>query len=88
MAEGRRLRRNPDVSWRVIEGQAVLILNREGEVQVLNELGTFIWERAEEDPEELVRAIVAQYEVTPQEAKKDLEDFVTSLLSSGTLQQA
>jgi ribosomal protein L31E len=86
MADARRLKRNPDVSWRVIEGQAVLILNKEGEVQVLNELGTFIWERAEEDPEEVIRAIVAQYEVTPEEAKKDLEEFVNSLLGSGALQ--
>lgn len=87
MADARRLKRNPDVSWRVIEGQAVLILNKEGEVQVLNELGTFIWERAEEDPEEVVRAIVSQYEVTPDEARKDLEEFVGSLLASGALQR-
>lgn len=87
MSDGQRLKRNPDVSWRVIEGQAVLIFNKEGEVQVLNELGTFIWEHAEEGPEEVVRRIVAQYEVTPDEAKKDLEEFVSSLLASGALQQ-
>lgn len=88
MDDARRLKRNPDVSWRVIEGQAVLILNKEGEVQVLNELGTFIWERLEEDPEEVVRAIVAQYEVTPEQARRDLEEFVDSLTASNAARLA
>lgn len=85
MDDARRFKRNPNVSWRVIEGQAVLILNKEGEVQVLNELGTFIWERLEEDPEEVVRAIVAQYEVTPEQARQDLEEFVDSLTASNAV---
>lgn len=34
--------KDPDVSWRNIEGQAVLLHNRFGEIQVLNEMGTYV----------------------------------------------
>jgi hypothetical protein len=85
MTDVPRLRKNPDVSWRVIEGQAVLILNKEGEVQVLNEVGTYIWEHAEEDRDEVARRIASDYEVTPEEARNDVEEFVNSLIASGAL---
>lgn len=48
---------------------------------VLNELGAFIWEilpKAETE-EEICRAILAEYEVTPEEAAKDLADFLEKL---------
>jgi len=85
MAEAQRFRKNPNVSWRTIEGQAVLIFNKEGEIQVLNEVGTYIWEHAEEDLEETIRAIVTTYSIPPEEARRDAEEFVQSLLASGAL---
>ena len=88
MAEPRKYSRNPNVSWRTIEGQAVLIFNKEGEIQVLNEVGTYIWEHAEEDFEETVRTIVATYSIPPEEARRDAEEFVGTMLASGALQPA
>lgn len=48
---------------------------------VLNELGAFIWEKLPkaETEEEICRAILAEYEVTPEEAAKDLADFLGKL---------
>jgi len=87
MDEPLKLKRNPDVSWRTIEGQAVLIFNREGEVQVLNELGTFVWEHAEEALEDIAGNIVETYEVTFDEALSDTRRFIEELLASGALVQ-
>jgi hypothetical protein len=78
-------KRNPDVSWRSIEGQAVLIHNRLGEIQVLNEVGTYIWENLELDPEVLARNIAEQYEVSQEDAERDLHEFLSALRESGAL---
>lgn len=79
-------RRNPDVSWRVIEGQAVLVFNIEGEVQVLNEVGTYIWEHVEEeDVDTLAQGIAKAFAVSEEEARRDLLVFLEELRKSGAL---
>ena len=85
MTEVLRLKRNPDVSWRTIEGQAVLIHNRLGEIQVLNDLGTFVWENFDLGPAALARNIADRHEVTPEEAERDVLDFIRALRESGAL---
>jgi len=85
MNKALKLKRNPDVSWRTIEGQAVLIFNREGEVQVLNEIGTFVWEHAEDPPDTIARNIAEEYEVSFDEALRDTRQFIEELAASGAL---
>ena len=79
------MKRNPDVSWRSIEGQAVLIHNRLGEIQVLNELGTYIWENLDLESSSLARNIAEQYEVSQDDAERDILEFVETLRTSGAL---
>lgn len=78
-------KRNPNVSWRSVEGQAVLIHNRLGEIHVLNEVGTYIWENLEQDPGVLARNIAERYEVSLSEAERDLVEFFAVLRESGAL---
>lgn len=78
-------KRNPDVSWRSIEGQAVLIHNKLGEIQVLNELGTYIWENLDWEPGLLARNIAERYEVSQDEAERDILEFIETLRTSGAL---
>jgi hypothetical protein len=85
MSNTARPKRNPDVSWRSIEGQAVLIHNRLGEIQVLNELGTYIWENLDAEPVSLARNIAERYEVSQEEAERDLLEFIETLRASGAL---
>ncbi len=85
MYEDGRYKRNPDVSWRVIEGQAVLVHNREGEIEVLNEVGTYLWEHADEPLEQLVGNISRDYGVAPEEARRDALEFYESMVASGAL---
>ena len=48
---------------------------------VLTELGAFIWDRLEaaENSEEILRQILAEYEVEEATAKADLEEFLAKL---------
>lgn len=85
MADERVVRKNPDVSWRTIEGQAVLVHNRLGEIQVLNEVGTFIWERLESGWDVLPDAISTEYGIDADTARKDLGDFLDELEASGAI---
>lgn len=53
----------------------------------LNELGAFLWDRLETaaDRDELLAAVLAEYEVTEEEAAGDLDEFLEKLRSFGIL---
>lgn len=54
---------------------------------VLNELGAFIWELLPqvETEEEICRAVLAEYEVSPEEAAKDIAEFMGKLNQLGII---
>ena len=54
---------------------------------VLNELGAFIWEilPKTETEAEICEAILAEYEVSPEEAARDVEEFLQDLKKLGIL---
>ena len=54
---------------------------------ILNELGGFLWDRLEtaNSEEELLEAILDEYEVTEETAKKDLRIFLDELRELGIL---
>ena len=54
---------------------------------VLNELGAFIWEilPKTETEAEICEAILAEYEVSPEEAAHDVEEFLQKLRSMDIL---
>ena len=54
---------------------------------ILNELGAFLWDRLEEaqSEDELLTAILNEYEVTEEVAAKDLRAFLDKLRDMGIL---
>ena len=54
---------------------------------ILNELGAFLWDRLEaaNSEEELLSAILEEYEVTEDVAKKDLSAFLDKLRELGII---
>ena len=54
---------------------------------ILNELGAFLWDRLEEaqSEDELLHAVLNEYEVTEETAKKDLRAFLDKLRDMGIL---
>lgn len=51
----------------------------------LNETGAVLWRALEQggDADALVAALTAEYDVTPEVAKADVEEFLAKLLESG-----
>jgi hypothetical protein len=73
---------HPQVAATVVDGQAVIVMADSGQVTVLNEVGTRIWELidGEHSLEQIIQAIMAEYEVTPEVAQQDTENFVNRLV--------
>ena len=48
---------------------------------VMNELGAFIWDLlpGAENEEDICKAVLAEYEVSPEEAAKDIAEFLNTL---------
>ena len=78
---------HPQTAGRVIDGEAVLILSDNSEVNVLNEVGTRIFELSNgtHSTAEIVDIIVAEYEVTPEEATQDTRDFLNQMVDRQVL---
>lgn len=54
---------------------------------VLTELGAFLWDRLPQaqGPEELVQAVLAEYEVDEATARADIEEFLEKLRKLGIM---
>ena len=54
---------------------------------LLNELGSFLWDRLEaaETAEDLLQKILEEYEVPEEEARRDLAEFLKELETKGIL---
>lgn len=55
----------------------------------LNETAVFIWQRLEQgiEKEALLNALTEEFDVSPEEAAADLEEFLTGLRSNGILEE-
>jgi len=80
----------PDnVLFQEVDGEAVLLSLDEGCYYGLDELGTRIWKLIDQDldSEQVVAAIVEEYNVEPEQARRDLDAFLSDLEQSGLIQQ-
>lgn len=78
-----------NVLFQEVDGEAVLLSLDEGCYYGLDELGTRIWKLLDQDldNEQVVAAIVEEYDVTPEQARRDLDRFLGDLEQSGLIQQ-
>lgn len=80
----------PDnVLFQEVDGEAVLLSLDEGCYYGLDELGTRIWKLIDQDLDraQVVAAIVEEYDVEPDQARRDLDAFLSDLEQSGLIQQ-
>lgn len=77
----------PDLIWRLLDDNAVVVSPGVGEVRVLNQVGTVIWQLLVEhnSPGDIEEYLVTHYEVTHQRAKSDLKLFFDDLTKRGIL---
>lgn len=77
-----------NVLFQEVDGEAVLLSLDEGCYYGLDELGTRIWKLLDQDldNEQVVATIVEEYDVAPDQARRDLDRFLGDLEQSGLIQ--
>jgi Coenzyme PQQ synthesis protein D (PqqD) len=75
------------VAARIIDDQAVVVLADSGEVNVFNAVGTRIWELVDgtRTVQQIADAIHSEYQVTPQDALRDVQEFVGKLVEANAI---
>lgn len=79
---------HPEVAFRLIDGEAVIITPRDGVMHTLNGVGTKVWAMLEKKPtfSELVDAVLESYQVKRDKVESDLGGFLQELLSKGMVE--
>ena len=88
----RRYRKGPDVVSRRIAGEAVLVPVRSQVAEIdclftLNDMGSLVWDLldGERSVSQIAEVICESYEVTAEEATRDLLGFLAALESAGLI---
>jgi coenzyme PQQ biosynthesis protein PqqD len=76
-----RPRRDPSVAWRVIQGEAVMVLPSTGKVHTLNAVGTRFWELVDgrRTLAEIARQLEEEFEALPETIASDCRRFASEL---------
>lgn len=76
-------RRGDDVTASVSAGEAVLMLPARGQIKVLNEVGTRVWELIDGNRsiDQVVAVICKEYDVDPDRALSDTLAFIDELVA-------
>lgn len=79
--------RNENLVWRVLDDGVVVVSPQQGQVRVLNRVGTTIWELIDgrHTITDLETALVEQYDVSLEQAGRDLQSFLADLTERGLL---
>lgn len=72
------------VAARIVDDAAVIVLADAGEVNVLNPVGTRIWELVDgtHSVQEIIATIAAEYAVSAEDAARDVEEFLQQLVEA------
>lgn len=78
---------HPDLTWRLLDGEVVIVSPKSGEIRVLNHVGAEIWQLLANhvEIEEINMFLVNQYELSPQQAEADISAFLDDLMSRGLI---
>lgn len=74
---------NPELAWRVIDDEVVILKIRTTTYYSLDPVGAFIWRRMEEAPKtraELVAEVLTRYETEAATAERDIDELLTDLV--------
>ena len=79
------LTKSPDAAYRTYDGQATIVLPSLARVNVLNEVGSSIWDRidGQRSLQEILDGIVEEFDIGRDQAAADLQAFVADLRANG-----
>ena len=77
--------RSKNVAWKVLDGESVVLNLDSGVYFTLNMTGTAVWERIDgaTSLEEIGGGLCEQFDVTLEQAKRDLIELTQTLLDDG-----
>ncbi len=78
---------HPELTWRLLDGEAVIVSPTTGEIRVLNQVGAEIWQMVAQNMsfEQIVSEITEQYGLSTKEAEADLSNFLIDLEDRGLI---
>ena len=73
--------RNPQLAWREIDGEIVIISPEDSQVHELNETAALVWKHADgaQSLEQIAADIAAMYDVTNESAERDVAELIAQL---------
>ena len=85
--ERRRVAFHPQVAFRVVDGEGVVVLAQDGQVEVVNPIGARVLELAESvgGVQEIAAQITEEYEVPASEARRDVAEFIEAMIDEKVL---
>ncbi len=83
-----RVRQSKRLAARTIDGKGVVIVLDRQIVHTLNAVGMQVFDLADgRSTEEIVQALIQDFDVSEQQARSDVDTFVKELLSLGALEE-
>jgi hypothetical protein len=78
---------HPQVATRIVDGEAVIVLADSGQVNVLNPVGTRMWELIDgtRSVQQIADAVCAEFDVTEAQVQRDLEEFMQELVDANAV---
>ena len=89
MDQGAVLTKNPNVAYRIYDGEATVVMPDRSEVKVVNAIGSVVWDKIDgkrtvgQIVESALEAVLRDYEVTPDELRRDILAFLGDLREHG-----
>ncbi len=76
--------RSDEVIWRDIAGEVVIVGENDCTIRMLNETASYIWLLADGTrlSDEIAAALSQRFEVAPEEAQADVDQFCSELLEA------
>jgi hypothetical protein len=78
---------HPLAAWREIDGVVVVITPGDSVLHELNASASFIWKNlnGERTPEEIAGLLAEEFEVSGEQARADVREFLAGLVAKGLL---
>ena len=79
------LTRNPNSAYRIYDGRATIVLPQQAEVNVLNEVGSHVWDRIDgkRTVGQIIESVVEEFETPAETARRDVLEFIETLRAHG-----
>ena len=83
------LKRNEEIAWRVIDGEALLVDPKDSRIYPLNTVGTAIWELLDGRKRcgDIAAAISEEFEADESAIQKDVRKFLEDMVEKGLVKR-